>query len=642
MTTTATKQTITTQTPQPEQPRASLALASDPSKALRLSPTFQPDVDLLTAEGLIAFGVKGSGKSNLLALLVEQLGRFLLPQLIIDTEREYQSLATLLPHGVLASASRCPSGSDILHKGLQVILDLHSWETDEAAGLALCQLVDELFTATNAIAPQDRVPCVIHLDEAGYWLPQEAVTYLSKETRKALADAFHKLASRGRKQGLTPLLYTQSISEVAKSAIRQAGIKVLMRQTLDVDLTRYCQYIQGATPRTKKAIQAYPSGKAIVILPDGSQHKVQFHQRQSEHVSHTPQAQAALVKFAALAIDVSTLPMRDLTASMQPDQVQKASRQTAQPGKGKQAPSAKTVTEQVHELLAVNPALRVVDLMKLVGCSQTAASRARIAYFKAHPERACTPKTVTEQLYDLLSVNPSLRPADLLRVTGCSSGLASRIHRAYFEKHPQLAPVHHQTATERIHQLLAENPGLRPVDLGKRVGCDPALAGRARLAYFAAHPEREVPVERVNKPGPVAKLVYDLLAENPTLRPIELRKLVGCGKTTASRLRLAYFAAHPQQQALTRQTSRPMGKMEKPRPTVTHQAPRPPLGQEARRRLEEAQGRLTEQGLPVTSEWLAREAHIGYHAVATFLQEQRGVSQSQAEQARLQERPTVL
>src|SRR6266581_3811097 len=270
------QQTTPTQTPLHE-PRAPLAMTSDPGKALRLAPTFQPDVDLLTAEGLIAFGVKGSGKSNLLALLVEQLGRFLLPQLIIDTEREYQSLATLLPHGVLASASRCPSGSDILHKGLQVILDLHSWETDEAAGLALCQLVDELFTATNAIAPRERVPCVIHLDEAGYWLPQEAVSYLTKETRKVLADAFHTLASRGRKQGLTPFLYTQSISEVAKSAIRQAGVKVLMRQTLDVDLTRYFQYIQRATPRTKKAIQAYPSGRAIVILPDGSQPKGSRH-----------------------------------------------------------------------------------------------------------------------------------------------------------------------------------------------------------------------------------------------------------------------------------------------------------------------------------------------------------------------------
>src|SRR5229473_4651863 len=498
MTTATTKQAITTQTPsQPKQPRASLALASDPSKALRLAPTFQPDVDLLTAEGVIAFGVKGSGKSNLLALLVEQLSRFLLPQLIIDTEREYQSLLDLLPHGVLATAQRCPSGHDIIHKGLQVILELHSWQSDEAAALALCQLIDEVFTATNAIAPHDRIPCVIHLDEAGYWLPQEAVTYLCKETRKALADAFHKLASRGRKQGLAPFLYTQSISEVAKSAIRQAGIKVLMRQTLDIDLTRYCQYIQGATARTKKAIAAYPSGKAIVILPNGSQHRVQFNQRESEHVSHTPQAQAALIKFAAMEIDVTALSMRDMTAPAQADQQsQKPAGTSVRQGIGKQAPTAKTVTERVHDLLAVNPALRVVDLMKLAGCGKTAASRARLAYF---------------------------------------------------ERHPHLAPPIHKTATERLYDLLAENPTLRVVDLRNLVGCDQALAGRARLAYFAAHPEREVPAERVKRPEPVAERVVDLLAENPTLRVIDLMKAVGCSRTTASRARIAYFAAHPEQ-----------------------------------------------------------------------------------------------
>src|SRR6266567_5507996 len=471
------KQTSTAQTPLHE-PRASLAMTSDPGKALRLAPSLQPDVDLLTTEGLIAFGVKGSGKSNLLALLVEQFRRFLLPQIILDTEREHQGLVNLLPHGVIASASRCPSGYDIIHKGLQVILDLQSWETDEAAALAMCQLIGELFTTTTAQAPHERVPCVIHLDEAGYWLPQETVSYLSKETRKALADAFHKLASRGRKQGLTPFLYTQSISEVAKSAIRQAGVKVLMRQTLDVDLTRYCQYIQGATARSKKAIQAYPSGKAVVILPDGSQHRVQFHQRESEHKGHTPQAQAALVKFAALHIDVSALPMREMAA-----QASAPVEQAARPGKGKQAPTA---------------------------------------------------KTVTEQLYDLLAVDPSLRPADLLRVTGCSDGLASRAHRVYFQKHPHLAPIHRTTATERIYELLAENPTLRPVDLGKRVGCDPALAGRVRGAYFAAHPEREVPAERVQRPAPVAQRVYDLLAENPTLRPVELMQVAQCSKTTAS------------------------------------------------------------------------------------------------------------
>lgn len=102
---------------------------------------------------------------------------------------------------------------------------------------------------------------------------------------------------------------------------------------------------------------------------------------------------------------------------------------------------------------------------------------------------------------------------------------------------------------------------------------------------------------------------------------------MGRDQAPADRARLAYFAAHP---------------MEKPRPTITHKAPRPPLSQEACRRLEEAQGRLIEQGLPVTYEWLAREAHIGYHAITTFLQEQRGTSQSQAELARLQQCPTVL
>jgi hypothetical protein len=544
--TTATRQTTTTQTPSPrEQPRATLAMASDPGKALRLSPTFQPDVDLLTAEGVIAFGVKGSGKSNLLALIVEQVGRFFLPQVILDTEREYQNLVPLLPRGVLASVRRCPSGSDILQNGLQVVLDLQSWETDEAAAHAICRLVDELFTATNALAPQERVPCVIHLDEAGYWLPQEAVTYLSKETRKALADAFHKLASRGRKQGLTPFLYTQSISEVAKSAIRQAGVKVLMRQTLDVDLTRYCQYLQGATPRTKRAIAAYPSGRASVILPDGSQHKVQFNTRQSEHVSQTPQAQAALVKFAAMDIDITALPMRDMTAEVQPEQAQGwLHHQDAQLGKGRLSPTHLTATERVYALLAENPTLQPIELMKMVGCSDTTASRARRIYFEQHPEQQAVPqKTMTECIHDLLAANPALPPTELMRVTGCSDTSAFRARKAYFELHPeQQAASAPSTMTERVYALLAENPDLRPAELRKVVGCDHTLATKARRTYFEAHPEL-APAHKT-----ATEQMRDLLAANPALQPAELRKLVGCDQTLAARVHKAYFERHPEQQ----------------------------------------------------------------------------------------------
>jgi Winged helix-turn-helix DNA-binding len=521
MTTTLKQPTTTVST---SAPRASLAIASDPGKALRLAPTFEPDVDLLIAEGVIAFGVKGSGKSNLLALIVEQIGRFFLPQIILDTEREYQSLVPLLPHGVLATAQRCPRGSDILHKGLQVVLDLQSWDTDEAAARAICRLVDELFTTTSALAPHERVPCVVHLDEAGYWLPQESVTYLSKETRKMLADAFHKLASRGRKQGLTSFLYTQSISEVAKSAIRQAGVKVLMRQTLDIDLTRYCQYIQGATARTKKAIQAYPSGKAIVILPDGSQHRVQFHERQSEHVSHTPHVQNALVKFATLEVDVNRVPMRDLsTHDPAPAETNRSPHQTIQTGKGRISPTSKTAVERVYDFLSLNPALRVADLVRLAECDQAVASKARKAFFEAHLDKP-------------VAVQQAEKPIGKIE--------------------------------QQVRALLAENPNYSPSQLAHRTR---SSSKKVRRLLQRLEAEGVIPARTPS---------------DPTARVTTLGRPRSASSTTTG-------------------------------------SQRPPLSPEVRERLEEAEQRLIEQGQPVTYERLAREAHIGYHAVATFLQEKR-------------------
>jgi len=417
-------QTAQRSTSEQKQQRVTLAMAEDMARALHLAPNFQPDVDLLTSEGLIAFGVKGSGKTNLLALIVEQLRRFHLPQLILDTEGEQRSLLNLLPHGIIATANRCPSGYDIIHKGLQVIVDLRSWESDEAAALAMCQLIGELFAVANAIAPQDRYPCIIHLDEAAYWLPQDSVSYLSKDTRKAVADAFHKLASRGRKQGLTPFLYTQSISEVRKETIRQAGIQVLMRQTLDLDLTRYCEYIHGATAKTRAAIRAYPQGRAVVILPDGSQHRVQFDQRESEHTSHTPKAQAAVIKFAQTSVDVDALHMLDISepVASTPQRATaakavKVEKAPTQPGKAKHAPS---IRERVFTLLKRDDTLTARDLAAMVGCPANTAQIYRRDFLNApaQPPRG----TVMElRIRALLTENPDYTASQIAHRTHYSS-----------------------------------------------------------------------------------------------------------------------------------------------------------------------------------------------------------------------------
>jgi hypothetical protein len=401
-----------------QQQHSTLAIAGDPGKALQLAPNFQPDIDTLVSEGMIAFGVKGSGKSSLAARTAEQIGRFFLPQIILDTEREYQSLINLLPHGIIATANRCPSGYDILHRGLQVVLDLRSWETDEAAALAVVQIVNELFTVANAQAPQDRVPCVIHLDEAAYWIPQEAVPYLSKATR---------LASRGRKLGLTPFLYAQSISEVGKPAIRQAGIKVLMRQTLDIDLNRYCEYIKGQPTRIKKAVQAFPQGKAVVLLPDGTQQVVQFYERVSAHPSHTPRSQAALAKFAATAVDLDALAMRDFTTAAAPAQAEPTLRRgrdksgpepkeekRSQTGKPKHAP---LIRDRIYTLLQLNPDYTSRQLAALVGCPQNTAQICRKDYFGTKPSNR---SKVEQRIRGLLAENPKYTLSQLAHRANCS------------------------------------------------------------------------------------------------------------------------------------------------------------------------------------------------------------------------------
>jgi hypothetical protein len=342
----------------------------------------------------------------------------------------------------------------------------------------MCQLISELFTVSNAQAPQDRVPCIIHLDEAAYWLPQDTVTYLSKDTRKALADTFHKLASRGRKQGLTPFLYTQSISEIRKETIRQAGIQVLMRQTLDIDLARYCDYIRGATANTRAAIRAYPAGKAIVILPDGTQHRVQFDQRQSEHVSHTPRSQAAIAKFAQASIDLDTIRMVDLSepapSSQAPGKPKapakpaRAEKVSAQPGKAKHAPA---IRNRVFTLLEEDPARTPRQLAAIIGCPTNTAQiyKREFASMPQQPQRG----TVMEsRIRALLAENPAYTP----------SQLAHRTRYATRNVKEVLARI--QATQERIHAALEADSGLSPYELVTRTGCDLDTAKQARAAWF--------------------------------------------------------------------------------------------------------------------------------------------------------------
>ena len=223
-----------------------------------------------------------------------------------------------------------------------------------------------------------------------------------------------------------------------------------------------------------------------MVLPDGSQHKFQFYERESEHISHTPQAQTALVKFAAMHLDVEALALRDLsrTTTEGPAARAQGSKQITAPASSRKAP---TMTERIHALLAEEPGLSITELEARIGCSLGLAQEARRSYFVQHPEqravaaRAKAP-TITERVRALLAEEPALSALELAERTGCSERHAMNVRRRYFVQHPEqkaALPVH-LTAGACIEALLAEEPALPTGEVAARIGCCRSLVTRVR------------------------------------------------------------------------------------------------------------------------------------------------------------------
>lgn len=267
---------------------------------MNLGRDFDLSPDVIHGNGVAGFGTPGSGKTGILARLLEQASQFSIPIAAFDKEGDLLSAVECFPRGILGTFTNCPTGRDIISQGLQVVYDLKSWPDSDMAGQAVASIVNQLLTVVSGLPYHERVPALVALDEAAYWLPQRRGEYLSGTTFSLLHDAFHELATTGRKRGLTPLLFTQKISELEK-AVLAPGLFIFGRQTVDTDLKRYMEYLRPPGDLTEKQfknrISTLPAGKAIVKLPDGSQRVIVFHERESFHASHTPVTQAAINRY---------------------------------------------------------------------------------------------------------------------------------------------------------------------------------------------------------------------------------------------------------------------------------------------------------------------------------------------------------
>lgn len=276
---------------------------------LWLADNYQPHVNEILGKGLVGFGISGSGKTNLAALLIEQLGKFSIPALLNDLEGDYESLIDVLPRGrragniaepggIFASIENAePIGQYIMEHGIQLVLDLRSYPSNDEAAQVMCGIVRGITAWSNAQHPAQRVPCIILLDEAQHFLPQDAsISTLSKPILKEVQQTFIETATRGRKRGLTPIIFAQRISDLDKRVIAQSNVGFFGKQRNDNDLERYEGIIRASVAKAD-TIASFQSGQFVVWTDTGEQFITCFHKRQSEHVSHTPQAEAAIARY---------------------------------------------------------------------------------------------------------------------------------------------------------------------------------------------------------------------------------------------------------------------------------------------------------------------------------------------------------
>lgn len=267
---------------------------------LNLGKTLRPHAESMLSKRIGMFGIPGSGKSNALAVFIEEIGKLDgkgVPFLYIDTEGEASGLLSpvYLARQYSANSRNVTLdnakqfGRSILERGRQVIFDVQSYPSNDVVAAIIIDMIAGMWEWEEARENEDRVSCFVILDEAAVWLPQrQEMSALSRDaTGKALFQKlqntfFQSVVIRGRKRGLGFVFATQRPAELDNRAI-VCNWFFLFKQTLPADLKVYRDI--GVDEKAASNLQP---GQAIIVDNAGSNSIHQFRLRNSPDNAKSP------------------------------------------------------------------------------------------------------------------------------------------------------------------------------------------------------------------------------------------------------------------------------------------------------------------------------------------------------------------
>ncbi|MEF8757757.1 MAG: DUF87 domain-containing protein [Halobacteriales archaeon] len=189
-----------------------------------------PVESVLAGRGAI-FGKSGSGKSNTVAVVAEELLAAGLPMLIVDQDGEYRGLADAFDavkwYGADEACDRTVGVDDAgevaeraLLDNTPIVLDVSGFLEAETVDDLLYGVVRELFERENDV----RKPFLIVIEEVHEYLPQQGGL-------DDLGEMLIRVAKRGRKRGLGVCGVSQRPAAVDKDFITQSDWLVWHRLT---------------------------------------------------------------------------------------------------------------------------------------------------------------------------------------------------------------------------------------------------------------------------------------------------------------------------------------------------------------------------------------------------------------------------
>jgi|GEM_PF-942108 len=243
-----------------------------------------PVVELLTGRGFVS-GKSGSGKSNTVGVIAEELLENGYNFLIVDTEGEYYGLQEeyqLLHVGgdefadVRVGPDHAEKLAEIgLERNVPIILDVSGFDDVDESQELITRTIEELYSREKKV----RKPFLLIVEEMQEYLPQQG-------SAGDLGEVLERVAKRGRKRGLGMCGVSQRPSSVDKDFITQCDWMAWHRLTWEADVKVVSKIIGS---ERKQALTDLDPGEAFLMTDwDDAIERVQFRRKHTHDAGATP------------------------------------------------------------------------------------------------------------------------------------------------------------------------------------------------------------------------------------------------------------------------------------------------------------------------------------------------------------------